>query len=82
VDYYAAKWEILVDGELVLAGESAGKTVWRDGADGIWDGHGIVMEARGDFSTLKGRKTYETGPVIKGSNPPVSFSGTGMFLIY
>ena len=82
VDYYAARWEIRVNGELVLAGESAGKTVWPDGADGIWDGHGIVMEARGDFSTIMGRKTYETGPVIKGSNPPVSFSGTGMFLIY
>ena len=82
VDFYSARWEIRVNGELVLAGESAGKTVWPDGADGIWDGHGIVMEARGDFSTLKGRKTYETGPVIKGSNPPVSFSGTGMFLIY
>ena len=82
VNYYAARWEIRVDGELVLAGESAGKTVWPDGADGIWDGHGIVMEARGDFGPLKGHNTYETGPVIKGSNPPVSFSGTGMFVIY
>ena len=82
VNYYAARWEIRVDGELVLAGESAGKTVWPDGADGIWDGHGIVMEARGDFGPLKGHNTYETGPVIKGSNPPVSFSSTGMFVIY
>ena len=82
VNYYAARWEIRVDGELVLAGESAGKTVWPDGADGMWDGHGIVMEARGHFGPLKGHNTYETGPVIKGSKPPVSFSGTGMFVIY
>ncbi len=82
LDFYSARWEIRVDGELVLAGESAGKTVWLDGADGIWDGHGIVMEARGDFSRLKGSRTYETGPVIMGSNPPDSLSGAGMFLIY
>ena len=82
VDYYGARWEIRVGGELVLAGKSAGKTVWADGADGIWDGHGVVTEARGDFSMLKGHKTYETGPVFKGSNPPVSFAGTGLFVIY
>jgi hypothetical protein len=82
VDYYAARWEIWADDDLLLAGDSAGKTVWHDGADGIWDGHGIVVEAHGDFSGLKGRKTYETGPVFMGANPPVSFSGTGMFLIY
>ena len=82
VDYYSARWEIRVDGELVLAGKSAGKTVWPEGVDGIWDGNGIVMEAQGDFSLLVGRKTYETGPVIAGSNPPISFSGTGMFMIY
>lgn len=82
VDFYQARWEIRVDDELVLAGESAGKTLWPEGVDGIWDGHGIVTEARGDFSSLQGHKTYETGPVIKGSNPPVSFSGTGMFVIY
>ncbi len=82
VNYYAARWEIRVDGELVLAGESAGKTVWPDGADGMWDGHGVVTEASGEFNALRGRKVYETGPVIKGSNPPVSFSSTGMFVIY
>jgi hypothetical protein len=82
IDYYGARWEIQVAGELVLAGESAGKTVWADGADGIWDGHGVVTEALGDFSMLKGHKTYETGPVFKGSNPPVSYSGKGLFVIY
>ncbi len=82
VDYYVARWELRVAEELVLAGKSAGKTVWADGADGIWDGHGVVTEARGDFSMLKGHKTYETGPVLKGSNPPISFSGTGLFSIY
>jgi hypothetical protein len=82
VDYYGARWEIRVGGKLVLAGTSAGKTVWADGADGIWDGHGVVTEARGDFSMLMGHKTYETGPVFKGANPPASFSGTGLFVIY
>ena len=81
-DFYSARWEIQVDGEVVLAGESAGKTVWRDGQDGIWDGHGIVMEARGVYSRLLGRKTYETGTVLQGGNPPISFSGAGLFLIY
>jgi hypothetical protein len=82
IDFYGARWEIRVAGELVLAGESAGKTVWPDGADGIWDGHGVVTEARGDFSMLKGHNTYETGSVSKGSNPPVSYSGKGLFVIY
>ena len=82
VDYYSARWEIRVDGELVIAGKSAGKTVWAEDADGIWDGDGIVLEAQGDFSLLKGRRIHETGPVIAGSNPPISFSGTGMFMIY
>jgi hypothetical protein len=82
VVFYAARWEIWDAGKLLLAGESAGKTVFPDGADGMWDGHGVVTEANGAFNPLKGRKVYETGPVIVGSNPPVSFSGTGMFLIY
>ncbi len=82
VVFYVARWEIWAGEELLLAGESAGKTVYPDGADGMWDGHGIVTEASRDFDVLKGRKVYETGPVIVGSDPPVSFSGTGMFLIY
>ena len=82
VDFYSARWEIRVDGELLLAGNSAGKTVWADGADGIWDGHGVVTEAGADFSLFKGHKIFETGMVFKGSNPPVSFSGTGLFVIY
>jgi len=82
VDYYAARWEIWVGEELALAGESAGKTVTPNNSDGMWDGHGIVTEAYGEFTPLKGRKVYETGPVILGSNPPISLSGTGMFQIY
>lgn len=82
VTFYVARWEIWVDEELILAGESAGKTVFPNGADGMWDGHGVVTEASSDFNALKGRKVYETGPVIVGSDPPVSFSGTGIFLIY
>ena len=80
--FYAARWELWVDEELLLAGETAGKTYFRNGADGVWDGHGRVTEARGKFRALKGREVYETGPVILGSDPPKSYSGTGMFLIY
>lgn len=80
--FYAAKWEISKDGEMLLAGESAGKTALPVGADGIWDGHGVVTEANGIFNRLKGRKMYETGTVLLGANPPVTYSGTGMFLIY
>ena len=80
--FYAARWELWNDGELLLAGESAGKTNFRDGADGIWDGHGRVKEAAGKYEFLVGRPIYETGPVIVGSDPPRSYSGTGLFLIY
>jgi hypothetical protein len=86
--FYAARWEIWDDsGKLLLAGESAGKTVFPDGvvpggADGVWDGHGVVTEASGRLNPLKGRKMYETGPVAIGDIPPVTFYGTGMFLIY
>lgn len=82
VAFYVARWEVRADNELLLAGESAGKTVYPDGEDGMWDGHGIVTDASPEFNALKGRKVYETGPVILGSDPPVSFSGTGMFQVY
>jgi len=85
--FYSARWEIWSDNEMLLAGESAGKTLAPEGVfpgavDGIWDGHGVVTEAHGRFNPLKGRKVYETGPVIIGDTPPVSFYGTGMFVIY
>ena len=82
VTFYAARWELWENGELLLAGESAGKTDFRDGADGMWDGHGRVKEAAGKYEFLLGRSVYETGPVIIGSDPPKSYSGTGMFLVY
>ncbi len=82
VAYYKARWEIRVGDKLILAGESAGKTVTPDQSDGIWDGHGIVTEANGEFAQFKGYRVYETGPVIYGSDPPVSLTGTGMFQIY
>ena len=82
LSFYAARWELWKDEELLLAGESAGKTDFRDNADGIWDGHGRVTEAHGKYESLKGRLVYETGPVILGSDPPNSFSGTGVFLIF
>jgi len=80
--FYAARWELWVDEKLLLAGETAGKTVFSDGVDGIWDGHGLVTEATGKFRAFVGRKVYETGPVILGQDPPKTYSGTGMFLIY
>ena len=79
VAYYAARWEIWdSSGALLLAGESAGKTVLPDGEDGIWDGHGVVTEAHGSLNTLKGRRISETGTVLLGPVP----SGTGIFVIY
>lgn len=82
VGYYLARWELWNGEELILSGESAGKTVIPEGEDGIWDGHGIVMEANGDLSALKGHKIYETGTVIMPSDPAVPSTGSGMFLIY
>ena len=82
LSYYSARWEIWSDGELLLAGKSAGKTVFQNGANGIWDGHGVVTEARPDFIVLVGNKIYETGPVVAGSNPPVSYAGIGLFVVY
>jgi hypothetical protein len=79
VAYYAGRWEIWdVHGTLLLAGESAGKTVLPKGEDGIWDGHGVVTEASGHFNALKGLRISETGPVLLGPFP----SGTGIFVIY
>jgi hypothetical protein len=82
VAFYAARWEIFAHGELLVAGESAGKTVFPDDGDGMWDGNGVVTSASVAFASLKGHKVYETGPVIVGPDPPISFSGTGMFVIY
>lgn len=82
VAYYAARWEIWdeLGEELLLAGQSAGKTVFPaafPAEAAMWDGHGVVTEARGKFSPLKGRRTYETGPVIFDGR----LSGTGIFVI-
>ena len=82
LSFYAARWELWYEEELLLAGLSAGKTDFRDGADGIWDGHGRVTEARGKYESLRGRSVYESGPVILGSEPPATLTGTGVFLIY
>ena len=80
--FYAARWELWDGEKLLLAGVSAGKTDFRDGGDGIWDGHGRVTESSGKYQELRGRSVYETGPVILGSDPPETFTGSGLFLIY
>lgn len=81
IAYYTARFEFYNDmDELMLAGESSGKTVFPadpDG-DGIWDGAGVVTEAKGRYAPLKGRKIYETGPVINGEGLP---HGEGMWTI-
>ena len=82
IGYYVARWEVWNGKELILAGESAGKTVISNGEDGIWDGHGIVMTAKGDLRSLIGRKTYETGTVVMPLDPSVHSTGVGMFVIY
>ena len=66
----------------MLAGESAGKTVIPEGQDGIWDGVGIVLEANGDLSSLKGRRIYETGIVVIPTDPEVRSTGSGMYVIH
>lgn len=82
ISYYAARWELWSDQGLLLAGTSTGKTVFRNGEDGLWDGHGTVTEAADAYRSLVGRSIYETGPVIVGAEPPVTFSGTGLFAVY
>jgi len=80
--FYKSRWEIWTDGELILAGESAGKTFFVGNQDGIWDGVGVVTEASGKYNILKGRKIYESGPVVMGDSPPATMYGAGMFSIY
>ncbi len=82
VGYYVARWEFWSGDELILAGKSAGKTVIPDGEDGIWDGHGTVLEANSDLSSRKGRRIYETGIVIMPTDPEVTSTGSGMFVIF
>lgn len=80
--FYKARWEIWADDELILAGESAGKTFFVGDQDGIWDGVGVVTEASGRYNTLKGRRIYESGPVVVGDSRPTSMYGAGMFSVY
>lgn len=80
--FYVARWELWDESELLLAGESAGKTDFRDGADGIWDGDGRVTETGEGYGHLKGRLIHETGPVVLGLDPPKSYSGKGVFQVY
>lgn len=81
-EYYRARWEIREGGDLLLAGESAGKTFYLEGEQGIWDGHGVVTEAHGDYEGLTGRHYYETGPVVDGEDPPTTMHGTAMIVIH
>ena len=82
VGYYVARWEFWNGDELILAGKSAGKTVIPEGEDGIWDGHGTVMQANGNLSSREGRRIYETGIVIMPADEETPSTGSGMFVIY
>ena len=79
--FYEARWQISQSDEVILSGESTGKTDFRSNADGVWDGHGLVTEASGEYESLVGRRIYETGTVLIGEEPPVSFEGNGLFVI-
>ena len=82
VGYYVARWELWNGDELILAGKSAGKTVIPEGEDGIWDGHGTILKINEDLASFKGHRIYETGIVIMPTDPEVTSSGTGMFVIF
>ncbi len=77
VSFYEARWEILDDDDLLLAGDSTGTTARPPGKDGIWRGTGIVTEAYGEFEDWNGRQTYEGGNV----NWDFPYSGEGIFRI-
>ena len=77
VSFYEARWEILDGDDLLLAGDSAGKTATPPGKDGIWRGNGIVTEASAGFEDWIGRQTHEGGNV----NWEFPYSGSGIFRI-
>ncbi len=78
VSFYEARWEIFDSaGNLVLAGDSSGVTARPRGKDGIWNGHGKVTEASGEFENWIGRHVSEGGNV----NWDFPFSGSGIFRI-
>lgn len=76
------KWLVVLCVALPVAAACAGKTVFPDGEDSVWDGHGVITDTDDEHRSLLGRKIYETGPVLIGAEPPVSLSGSGMFVIY
>lgn len=76
IAYYEARWEVRQSDEVVLSGRSSGKTVTREGEDGIWDGHGVVTAAAAPFQEYLGRHTYETGSVHLDEESPW---GRGLF---
>jgi len=76
--HYEARWEIFDSaGILVLAGDSSGVTASPPDKDGIWNGHGKVTVANGEFEDWIGRQTREAGSVIW----DFPFSGSGTFRI-
>jgi hypothetical protein len=79
VKFYEARWEIWDGDDLLLAGNSAGKTAMPPGKDGIWRGNGIVTEVSAGFEDWEGRHTHEGGNVNFVS--PISGSGEGIFRI-
>jgi hypothetical protein len=79
--YYESRWQILVGGQVIMSGRSAGKTVTTADQDGVWDGHGVVTDASDAYRAYVGRPTYETGPVIFGDDPPQTMWGRGILAI-
>jgi hypothetical protein len=77
VMFYEARWEIWDGTDLLLAGNSAGKTATPPGKDGIWRGRGIVTEAYAGFEDWSGRRVSEGGNV----NWDFPWSGEGTFRI-
>jgi len=76
--HYEARWEIFDSaGILVLTGDSSGVTASPPDKDGIWNGHGKVTDANGEFEDWIGRQTREAGSVIW----VFPYSGSGTFRI-
>ena len=81
LSFYSGIWELRDGDRMLLRGRSTGKTDVKTETDGVWDGHGIVVEAAQEYASLIGARIYETGSVEFGENPPETLTGKGMFSV-